>query len=79
MCQLAAAMAPKVLTTVGRFETLYSSRTTFGFRYTSSRPESRLVCICRQVAWATPVEKRAAADENMESIISRVVKVRKAS
>ncbi len=53
MCQLAAIMSNKVLTNVGRFETLYSTRTTFGVRYTSSRPESRLLCLSRQVAWST--------------------------
>lgn len=53
MCQLVASMSNKVLTNVGHFETLYSTRTTFGVRYTSSRPESRLLCLSRQMAWST--------------------------
>ena len=51
--QLAIHMSNKVLTNVGRFEALYSTRTTIGCRYTSQRPESRALCLSRQEAWKT--------------------------
>ncbi len=51
--QLAVSMSNKVLTHVGHFETVYSRRNAFGLRYTSSRPESRLLCLSRKSAWTT--------------------------
>jgi signal transduction histidine kinase len=54
--QLAVSMTNKVLITVGQFDMLYSRRNAFGVRYTSQRPESRLMCISRQSAWtASPI------------------------
>ncbi|CAN5924747.1 hypothetical protein BH11MYX4_BH11MYX4_48460 [soil metagenome] len=48
----AAARMGKVITNVGHFDVLSSARTTFSFRYRSERPESRLMCLSRQVAWS---------------------------
>jgi signal transduction histidine kinase len=50
--QLAIAMSNKVLTNASRFDLVHSSRTKFRFRYTSTKPESRLLCVSRQMAWA---------------------------
>jgi signal transduction histidine kinase len=52
MNELGVMMSNKVITKASRFETVYSTRNAFGFRYRSTRPESRLMCISRQVAWA---------------------------
>ena len=49
----AAAKMSKVITSVGEFEVLSSLRNAFAFRYRSKRPESRLMCLSRQVAWTT--------------------------
>ena len=49
----AAAKMSKVITGVGEFEVLSSARNAFSFRYRTRRPESRLMCISRQVAWAS--------------------------
>jgi len=51
MGHLAIAMAGKVLTKVSRFEILQSTPRNFVFRYTSTRPESRLVCLTRVMGW----------------------------
>ena len=56
--QLAIHMANKVLSNVGRFETLYSTRTTLGCRYTSQRPESRALCLSRRVSFVTSARLR---------------------
>ena len=47
----AAAKMSRVITSVGSFEVLTSARNAFSFRYRSKRPESRLMCLSRQVAW----------------------------
>ena len=52
MSQLAVTMSNKVLTRASHFEALYVTRNTFGFRYTSTVPESRLMCLSRSVAWS---------------------------
>jgi signal transduction histidine kinase len=49
--QLAIAMSNKVITKVSHFDVLQSTSRTFAFRYTSTRPESRLMCVSRQMAW----------------------------
>ena len=49
--QLTLAMANKVITKVSRFEVLESTSRTFAFRYTSTRPESRLMCLSRLMGW----------------------------
>lgn len=51
MCAVACEMSNKVITKVSHFEILSSSRNSFSFRYTSERPESRNMCLSRQVAW----------------------------
>ena len=48
----AAAKMGKVITNVGHWQILRSERNRFSFRYSSKRPESRLMCISRQVAWS---------------------------
>lgn len=65
--QLAIHMANKVLSNVGRFEMLYSTRTSIGSRYTSERAESRALCISRQVGWTTaPLLRGLPAAELVE-------------
>jgi signal transduction histidine kinase len=66
MAQLAVIMSNKVLTNVSRFEVVYSNRSTFGFRYTSSRAESRLMCISRQMAWITAPTLRGLPSAELE-------------
>jgi signal transduction histidine kinase len=51
MCEAAAKFSSKVVTNVGRFEVLRSATDSFAFRYRSTRAESRLMCLSRQVAW----------------------------
>lgn len=51
MAETAAKMG-KVFTRVGSFEVLSSSRNSFSFRYRSTKEESRLLCLSRQVAWS---------------------------
>ena len=51
MCQLAVSMSNKVITRVSHFDVLYATPTTFGFRYTSTKLESRLMCLSRIYAW----------------------------
>ena len=46
-----AIKVSKMVTTVGRFETLESSRTAYTLRYYSKKPESRLMCLSRQIQW----------------------------
>ena len=52
MSRLAVSMSNKVITRVSHFEELYATPTTFGFRYTSTVAESRLMCLSRKVAWS---------------------------
>jgi signal transduction histidine kinase len=47
----AAAKYQRVVTKVGRIEVLVSERTRFHARYYSERPESRRMCLLRQVGW----------------------------
>lgn len=47
----ATVKVAKLVTTVGRFETLRSERSAFHVRYYSKHPESRLMCLSRQVQW----------------------------
>jgi len=49
--ELAVKMSEKVATKVGTFEVLKSAPNEFAFRYRSQRPESRLLCLSRQVPW----------------------------
>ncbi|MDB5213573.1 MAG: sensor histidine kinase [Myxococcaceae bacterium] len=51
IAQLAIAMTNKVITNVSHFDILYSTPTKFGFRYSSTRPESHLMCMSRKAAW----------------------------
>ncbi len=61
MCLMAVHMGNKILTNAGRFECLYSSGTTFGLRYVSTQPESRLMCISRQIGWLNAPRFRGGA------------------
>ena len=47
----AAAKMSQQLVRVSQFEVVESKRSSFVVRYTSDRPESRLLCISRQAAW----------------------------
>ncbi|MDB4937497.1 MAG: sensor histidine kinase, partial [Labilithrix sp.] len=47
----AAANASKQLLRISRFEVLESQRSSFTIRYTSEKPESRLLCLSRQAGW----------------------------
>lgn len=47
----AAAKASKQLLRISRFEVTHSTRSSFGIRYTSEKPESRLLCLSRQAGW----------------------------
>lgn len=51
MNNLAIKMTNNVITRVSKFEKLYSTHNTYGFRYTTTVPESRLVCRSRISAW----------------------------
>ncbi len=51
ICETAASLS-KLVTTVGSFEVLESKPTGFRVRYRTTRPESRLVCESRKVAWS---------------------------
>src|SRR5690606_6479304 len=42
----------KLFTNVAMFEAVDSQRNSFIFRYRSTRPESRLLCLSRQVPWS---------------------------
>jgi signal transduction histidine kinase len=67
IAQLAIAMSNKVLTSVSRFDSLYASKTKFGFRYTSTRPESHLLCMSRKMAWtAAPMMRGLPPAEVVE-------------
>ena len=46
-----AVRASKLLLRISRFEILESTRTSFAVRYTSEKPESRLLCLSRQAGW----------------------------
>lgn len=48
----AASKMSKVMTRISRFEVLGSSRNSFDVRYHADKPESRLMCLSRQAAWA---------------------------
>ncbi|MDB4942962.1 MAG: sensor histidine kinase [Labilithrix sp.] len=61
MCQLAVNMSNKVITRISKFETLYSTRTTFGMRYTSTCPESARLCLSRKMAWSQTPRLRGLA------------------
>lgn len=46
----AVAKTSKLMVRISRFELLYSTRSTFGFRYVSQKTESRLMCLSRQAS-----------------------------
>ncbi len=52
MMEGAAKMTNPTLTKVGHFEVLESSKSHFRLRYRTTRPESRLMCASRRIAWA---------------------------
>lgn len=52
ICEQAAKMSNPTVTKVGTFEVLESTPSSFRLRYRSTKPESRLTCLSRQVPWA---------------------------